>query len=181
MVIVPRRHEDDRLAVGGFQDLHDVGGDERTSSEDAEVRGLQMCEQRVVALDRHHRLPRLDAVALVERVHGEHVPVVRAELQDGDRLVHSTEVGVVLLEHLHDDARVSAVVVERRSCVVEVRVGVVPAAHLLDRQVEDLGWEPLARAFPEGHYSSSSSRHASKAASATSICSGVGSAVAIRC
>src|SRR5438445_4671243 len=127
-----------------------------------------MREERVVALDRHHRLPRIDAVALVECVHGEGVPVVRAQLEDRDRLVDPAEVGVVLLEDLHDDPRVATVVLEGRSGVVEVRVGVVAAAHLLDREVEDLGWKTLARAFPE-HYCSSSSRHARSAAYATSI------------
>ena len=68
-----------------------------------------MREERVVALDRHHGLPRLDPVAVVERVDGQRVPVVRAELEDRDRLVHPAEHRVVLLEDLHDDARVAAV------------------------------------------------------------------------
>ena len=35
--------------------------------------------------------------------------------------------------------------------VVEVRVGVVALAHLLDREVEDLRWEPFARALLDRH------------------------------
>ena len=73
--------------------------------EHAEVDGLEVGEERVVALDRQHGLPRLDPVAVVERVHGERVPVVRAELQDRDRLVDAAEHRVVALEDLHHDAR----------------------------------------------------------------------------
>ena len=52
---------------------------------------------------------------------------------------------MVLLEDLHDDARAPAVAQQRRARVVEVRVGVVPGAHLLDGQVEDRRIEPLTR------------------------------------
>src|SRR5215211_5092677 len=49
---------------------------------------------------------------------------------------------MLLLEDLHDDARVAAVLEQRRARVVEVGVGVVAGAHLLDREVEDLRREP---------------------------------------
>ena len=45
----------------------------------------------------------------------------------------------------------AVVLQERRARVVEVRVGVVTLAHLLDRKVEDLRWEPLASALLDGH------------------------------
>ena len=137
VVVVPRRHEDDRLAVRGLEHAHDVRRDERATRKDAEVDRLEVGEQGVVALDRHHRLPGRGAVAVVERVHRELVPVVRAELEDRDRLVHPAEIRVPLLEHLHHDARPASVVQQRCPRMVEVRVGVVALAHLLDGQVED--------------------------------------------
>ena len=97
-----------------------------------------MRERRVVALDRHHRLPRLDPVAVVERADLEPVDL-GAELEDRDRLVHPAEPRLVLLEDLHDDVRPPAVPSSVAACVVEVRVRVPAGAHLLDRKVEDLG------------------------------------------
>ena len=89
-----------------------------------------------------------DLVAVVEGVDGERVPVVRAELEDGDRLVHSAEYGLVLLEDLHDDARMPSVREQRLARVVEVGVGVAALPHLLDGEVEDLRWEALRSAAP---------------------------------
>ena len=143
VVVVAGRHEDDRLAGGRLEHTGDVGRDQRPPREHAEVDGLEVREQGVVALDRHHRLPRLDPVAVVERVDGQRVPVVGAELEDRDRLVHPAEHRVVLLEDLHDDPRVASVGEQRRARVVEVRVRVVALPHLLDGEVEDLGREPL--------------------------------------
>src|SRR6478672_7827562 len=57
VVIMPRRHEDDRLAVGCLEYPHDVRRDERATRKDAEIRRLEVSEQGVIALDRHHRLP----------------------------------------------------------------------------------------------------------------------------
>ncbi len=73
---------------------------------------------------------------------GQRLPVVRAELEDRDRLVHPAEQRLLLLEDLHHDARVALVVEQHLARVVEVRVGVVALPHLLDREVEDLGREP---------------------------------------
>ena len=78
MVVVPGGHEDDGLAVRGAEHALGVGRDQRAPREDAEVDGLEMAEERVVALDRHHGLPRLDRVAVVEREDLEPVPVVGA-------------------------------------------------------------------------------------------------------
>ena len=104
-----------------------------------------MREERVVALDRHHRLPRLDRVAVVEGVDGQRVPVVRAELEDRDRLVHPAQPGVPLLEDLHQHPRPAAVGEQGLARVVEVGVGVVARRHLLDRERERLRREPRPR------------------------------------
>ena len=144
MVVVPGGHEDDRLAVRGPEHARRVGRDQRAPREDAEIDRLEVREERVVALDRHHRLPRLDRVAVVQRGDLERVPVVGAELEHGDRLVHPAEHRRVALEDLHQDARVAAVGEQRRARVVEVRVGVVALPHLLDGEVEDVGVEALA-------------------------------------
>ena len=51
---------------------------------------------------------------------------------------------MLLLEDLHHHARMAPVAEQHLARVVEVRVGVVALPHLLDRQVEDLGREPLS-------------------------------------
>src|SRR6185437_15382053 len=107
-------------------------------------------EERVVTLDRHHGLPRLDSVTVMKCMDRQLVPVVRAELEDRDRLVHPAEPSALLLKDLHHDARSAVVLQERRAGVVEVRVGVVTLAHLLDRKIEDLRWEPIASALLDG-------------------------------
>ena len=81
-----------------------------------------MRERRVVAFDRQDRLVRVEQIAVEERVHRQRIPVVGAELQDRDRLVHAAEVCVVLLEHLQNDDRAAAVAQQRGTGVVEVRV-----------------------------------------------------------
>ena len=135
----------------GLDDLAHVARDQRPAREDAEVDRLEMAEQRVVALDRHDRLPRLDLVAVEEGVHLQLAPAghpgaagvapAAALAQHRDRLVHATEHGAVPLEHLHDDARVVRLRLERRLREDEVRVRVVAVAHLLDGQVEHIRWE----------------------------------------
>ena len=144
VVVVTRREEEDRLAAGRLDNPPDVRGDERAAGEHAQVAGLQVGEERVVPLDRHHRLPRGHIVAVVERVHRQLVPVVGAELEDGDRLVHPAEHRVLLLEDLHDHARVPPVPEQRLAGVVEVDVRVVALPHLLDRELEDLRREAFA-------------------------------------
>ena len=148
IVVVPRREVEDRLAAGRVHDLAHVRRDQRAPREAAEERRLEVAEQPVVALDRHHGLPRRDLVAVVEGAHVERVPAVdplavralaaRALAQDRDRLVHAAQHGVLALEDLQQDRRVVAVLLEDALRVVEVRVGVVPVADLQDRQVEDL-------------------------------------------
>ena len=57
----------------------------------AEEQRLEMREARVVALDGHHRVPRLEPIALVQRVHLERGEVVAAQLEQRDRLVDAAE------------------------------------------------------------------------------------------
>ncbi len=143
VMVVPRREEQDRLAVRRLDHPPRVRGDERPPREDAQVHRLEMRERRVVALDRQHRLPGRDLVAVVERLDLERVPVVDTELEDGDRLVHPAEHRVLLLERLHVNLRPAPVVEQHLAREVEVDVGVVALPHLLDREVEDLRWEAL--------------------------------------
>src|SRR5580765_5823030 len=56
MMIVARGHEDDLLAPRRLEHTDDVRRDQRPAREHSEVRGLEMREERVVALDVHHRL-----------------------------------------------------------------------------------------------------------------------------
>ena len=169
VMVVSRRHEDDRLPVRGAEHALRVGRDQGAPREDAEVHGLEVGEQRVVALDRHHRLPRLDRVPVVEREDVEGIPVVRAELEDRDRLVHPAEHRRAALEHLHHDVRVAAVCEQRGARVVEVGVRVVALPHLLDREVEHARIEPLVAHLQRlDHAASSAARQAASAASATS-------------
>jgi hypothetical protein len=58
---------------------------------------------------------------------------------------------VPLLEHLHHDARMATIPKQRRACMVEIRIGVVALAHLLDGQIEHFGRKPLVRPFLKSH------------------------------
>jgi hypothetical protein len=60
VMVMSCRHEDDRLAVRGLEHAHDVGRDQSAPSESAEVDRLEVREAGVVALDRQHRLVRLE-------------------------------------------------------------------------------------------------------------------------
>ena len=113
-MVVAGGHEDDRLPVRRLDHAPRVRGDERPPGQDAEVDGLEVGEERVVALDRHDRLAWRDLVTVIEGVDRQRFPVVGAELEYGDRLVHPAQHRLVLLEHLHDDARVAAVREQRR-------------------------------------------------------------------
>ena len=124
-----------------------------------------MGEQGVVALDRHHRLPRLHRgrprAAPATSISGAQLvdpPAVRAEAaralaEDRDRLVDSAEERVLALEDLHEHARMAVLGLEQRPGVGEVGVGVVAVADLVDRQAEDLGGSG-ARAWGYAHRAS---------------------------
>jgi hypothetical protein len=158
-VVVAGGEIEDRLARRRVDDLADVAHDQRAARDAPQVDGLEVGEQRVVALDRHHGLPRRDLVALVQRVHLEPIPAVLpravgaaaagALAQHRDRLVDAAEDRVLALEDLHQDARVAALELERRLRVVEVDVGVVALADLLDGEPEDLRGQ--ARALGDAH------------------------------
>jgi hypothetical protein len=180
VVVVAGGHEDDRLAVGSLEDACGVRRDQGAAREGPEHHGLEVRERGVVALYRHDGLPRLDPVAVPQRMDGQPRPVVGAELEDRDRLVHASEHRLPLLEDLHHHTGTAAVVEQRRARVVEVRVAVVAVAHLLDGEVEDLGVEPRpARTWPGDRHAAarSASSTAWSAASATSSCSALGSLV----
>src|SRR4029079_18137407 len=74
----------------------------------------------------------------------ERVPVVAAEREDRDGLVHPAEHRLVLLEDLHDDPRMPTVGEQRLAREVEVDVAVVALPHLLHGEVEDLWGKPLS-------------------------------------
>ena len=57
-VVVASREVEDRFAAGRAHHRGDVAHDQRPPRQRAEIDGLQVREQAVVALDRHHRLPR---------------------------------------------------------------------------------------------------------------------------
>ena len=79
---------------------------------------------------------------------GTHAPsgavAARALAQDGDGLVHAAEHRPLLLEHLHQHARVVPVDLQDALGEVEVRVRVVALPDLVDGQVEDLRGQPRA-------------------------------------
>src|SRR4051794_591954 len=146
-VVVTGGKEEDGLAGRGLDDRGDVAHDQRSARQASEVDRLQMREQRVVALDREDRLPRLDAVALVERMDDEVAPAVlpaavsrppaRALPEHRDRLVDAAEDRLLLLEHLHQDARVTPLLDEELLREVEVLIRVIAVADALHRQAED--------------------------------------------
>jgi hypothetical protein len=118
-----------------------------------------MRDQIVVALDRKYGLERLDAVAVVERMHVELVPAVAparavvppaAELEDGDRFVDPAQHRRAALEDLHPDARMVVIALENFARPVEVGVRVIPVTHLLDRQVKDRRVEAMPFAAKHG-------------------------------
>jgi hypothetical protein len=145
-VVVAGGKEEDGLAARGIHDRLDVAHDQRAPRHAAQVDRLQMREQPVVALDGQHGLVRSDGVALVQGVDDELLPAVlpaavdvapRALLEDGDGLVDAAEDRLLLLEDLHQDARVAPLLDEELLGEVEVLVGVVAVADPLDRQAED--------------------------------------------
>ena len=153
-VVVARGEEEDLLAPRGPDHGVHVAHDEGASGQAAEVDRLQVREQRIVARDRHDRLVRLDAVALVQRPDLELVPGRRALpagraapgalLQDRDRLVDAAQDRALLLEDLHEDLRTAALRLEQVARQVEVLVGVVAGPELVHREAEDAGVQAVA-------------------------------------
>ena len=138
-MVVPRGEEHHLLGRGGLDHAPRIGADAGAAREDAEVEGLEVGESVVRPLDQHHRFPRLDLVAIMERVHGEVLPLHRAELEDRDRLVHAPQEGVRLAEDLHRDAGSVSVGEEDLAGTDEILIRVVPRPHLVDGEVEDRG------------------------------------------
>ena len=108
---------------------------------------FQMREGAVVAFDRQHRFVRRDAVAVVERVHPQILPAVDpaavcgvisgAEPQNRQGFVDAAEHGGAALEDLHANARMVSVGPHDVASAVEIGVGIVAVAHLLNRQVKN--------------------------------------------
>ena len=151
-VVVPGREEEDLFAAGGVDDAADVGHHQRAPGQRAEVDGLQMGEEGVVALDQHHRLVRLDLVALVQgadpqllppRLPDVHALAPGAELQHRDRLIDPAQQPLLLGEDLHRHLGAAALGFKQPLGQREVGVGVVAAADFLDRQPEGLRRQPL--------------------------------------
>src|SRR6185295_7593726 len=125
--------------------------------------------------------PWLDRITLVQRVHLEVLEAVDplavvaalpgALLDDGDRLVDPAEERVLALEHLHHHARVVVVGLQQLLRVVEVRVGVVAVADLVQRQAEDRGRQALLLAGAhEGNASLSRGPWTSSSRSSSGSC-----------
>ena len=118
----------------------------------AEIDGLEVREQAVVALDRHHRLARGDLVALAERVHLEVVPARDPRRRPPSRPEHSLRTAIAssippstesrFWKTCISDVRVVVLRLEQLLGVDEVRVGVVPPPDAVDGQAEDRGIEP---------------------------------------
>jgi hypothetical protein len=147
-VVVAGREEEDGLAVRRLHHRLDVAHHERAPRHAAQVDGLEMREEPVVALDRHHGLAGGDLVALVQGADLELAPAVlpaavdvapRALLEHGDRLVDPAEDRHLLLEDLHEHAGPMALELEQVARQVEVLIGVIDLAHALDGQPERLG------------------------------------------
>ena len=85
----------------------------------------------------------------IKRVDVEGTPVVSAQLEDRDRLIHPAEKRLRLAEHLHRHSRRVMVGAEDLTSADEVFVGVVALPHLVDRQVEHAGVAAFASSW--GH------------------------------
>ena len=104
----------------------------------------EVCEAGIVALDDQHGVPRLDPVALVERVHLQGGEVVAAQLEQGDRLVDPAQPPAALGGQLPRDACGASLGAQRATAAVEVGVAVETGADLLHRQRELRRIDPLA-------------------------------------
>jgi len=142
-VVVARREEHHFLGLRRLDHEPRVGADARAPREDAEVQRFQHREGIVRPLDEQHRLPRIDLVAVIQRVHDQLVPALGAQLEDRDRLVDAPQVGVRFAEYLHRHARPVLVFAQQVARADEVFVGVVALPHFVDGQVEDRRIETL--------------------------------------
>ena len=104
-VIVAGRKEHHFFRLRRFDDQPRVGTDARASRQHAEVERLEHREGVVRPLDEQDRLPRLDFLSIIERVHDQLIPALGAELQNRNRFIDAAQVGVPLAEHLHRHPR----------------------------------------------------------------------------
>src|SRR6185503_4097627 len=145
--IVARAKEQHRFGARGLHAEPRVGADHCPAAEDAEQERLEMGEATVRSFDREHGVPRLAAIALEERVDCEGAPVVRAKLEQGDRLVDAAHPAGALAAHLHHDARRAVHVLEHGAGALEVGIGVEAASNAFDGQLEDSGVQSLLAAW----------------------------------
>src|SRR4051812_26651469 len=97
----------------------------------------------VRSLDRHHGVPRLVLIALVQSMDGERAELVRPELEERDCLIDAAEETRRLSGDLHNDAGRAPLRVQHLTRALEISIGVEPLPNLLDRQLKQRGVETL--------------------------------------
>src|SRR5438094_796731 len=147
MMVVARREEDDLLALRRLDNSTDIGGDLCPPRQDSDVHRLQTGEQRVVSLDCHRGLPGCHLITVIERVHPQLREILRTQLDDGDRLVHAADDGVLFLEDLHQHLGMPLIGVEHIDRAIEIDIAVIALADPFHVEPEDGGIEP----FPAPH------------------------------
>src|SRR6202165_1774782 len=143
-MIVASWKEDDLLALRRVNDPADVSGDLGAAGEDAQVDRLEPGEEGILALDRHHGFPWRHLVAVIEGVYAELGEILGAELEDGDRLIHAADHGLLLLKELHQRVGVALVSAQHVDRAIEIAVTVIAFADPLHRQSKDRRIQPLA-------------------------------------
>src|SRR5439155_13184041 len=136
----------------------DVGGDLCPARQDPEVYRLQAGEERVVALDRHRRLPRCHLVAVVEGMHAQLREILGTELHDGDRLVHAADDSALFLKDLHQHVRMFLIGTQHVDRPIEVDVAVIALADPFYVEPEDGGIQSLPPAHRRLAYRACSHR-----------------------
>ena len=86
-VIAPGTEVVDRLRASRVHESSHVRAHARAAAEHPEHEGLEMREAGILAFHQQHCIPRLDTVALVERLDVERGEVVTAELEKRDGFV----------------------------------------------------------------------------------------------
>ncbi|GAC1651886.1 MAG: hypothetical protein NVS4B3_13310 [Gemmatimonadaceae bacterium] len=127
------------LGAGRVDDLPGIGGDPGAAGEASQEQGLERRKVVIYALDRHHGVPRFDAVAFIERVDSEGTPVVGALFEDGDGLVDAAQHCLALAADLQRHPRGVAVGAQHVAGADEILVAERPGPHLIDRDSEE-GW-----------------------------------------
>ena len=77
-------------------------------------------------------------------MHAELGEILGAELEDGDRLIHPADHGLLLLEHLHQRLGVAIIGAQHIDRAIEIDVAVIAFADSLDRESKDRRIQALA-------------------------------------